>query len=173
MFGRRYGISFELRLKLFSSRSSFIGFFLKKLSAPLFKRQKMESNLVNFTKLEPLMDNWTAIVQVIEKKKVQVSRNGKRYQKLVFVDSQGQTAQALIYAGDIMFFRKYFEPYRRYYVSNARIQNVLPRYSTYPNECSWTIDNSMLVQEINEEIKKSIMCLTLLTTIQFISTLNN
>ncbi|XP_071928195.1 replication protein A 70 kDa DNA-binding subunit B-like [Coffea arabica] len=122
----------------------------KQLSAALFKREKMESNLVNFTELQPLMDNWTAIVQVIEKQKVQVSRNGKRYQKLVFVDSQGQTAQALIYAGDIMFFRKYFEPYRRYYVSNARIQNVLPRYSTYPNECSWTIDNSTLVQEIDE-----------------------
>ena len=27
---------------------------------------------------------------------------------------------------------------------------MLPRYSTYPNEFSWTIDNSMLVQKIDE-----------------------
>ena len=63
---------------------------------------------------------------------------------------QGRKAQAMIYGGDIHFFMRHFQPFRRYYISNAKLETVQPRYSTYSNEYCWVIDNSTVVQEVHE-----------------------
>nr|XP_027071810.1 replication protein A 70 kDa DNA-binding subunit B-like [Coffea arabica] len=56
----------------------------------------------------------------------------------------------MIYGGDIHFFKRHFQPFRRYYISNAKLETVQPRYSTYSNEYCWVIDNSTVVQQVYE-----------------------
>ncbi|XP_071918923.1 replication protein A 70 kDa DNA-binding subunit D-like [Coffea arabica] len=56
----------------------------------------------------------------------------------------------MIYGGDIHFFKRHFQPFRRYYISSAKLETVQPRYSTYSNEYCWVIDNSTVVQQVHE-----------------------
>ncbi|XP_071911771.1 uncharacterized protein [Coffea arabica] len=147
-FSRSYSWWFNLRFGIAARKSSRWGFWNKLLAAIL--QRKMDSNLVRFYKINPELSDWTTIGQVLDKQKPQISRKGTSYQKLVFVDAEGRKAQAMIYGGDIHFFKRHFQPFRRYYISNAKLETVQPRYSTYSNEYCWVIDNSTVVQQVYE-----------------------
>ena len=58
--------------------------------------------------------------------------------------------EAMIYKSDIEFFRNHFNLYRRYMVSNARVEYTPPEYRAHENQCTWYIDNSTIVQAIDE-----------------------
>ena len=64
--------------------------------------------------------------------------------------SQGSTVEAMIYKSDIEFFRNHFQLYKRYILCNARVEYTPSEYSTHSNQCTWYIDNSTVVQAVNE-----------------------
>lgn len=70
-----------------STKPTLAGYLLNKLIPTLLRRKKMDHNLLELSEIQPLTQNWTTIVQVIEKQKAQLSKAGKRYQKLVFVNA--------------------------------------------------------------------------------------
>nr|XP_027091801.1 uncharacterized protein LOC113712521 [Coffea arabica] len=92
----------------------------------------------------------TTIVQVLDKQKPLLSKAVNRYQKLTLIDNQGITVEVMIYKSDIEFFRNHFNLYRRYMVSNARVEYTPPEYRAHENQCTWYIDNSTVVQAIDE-----------------------
>ncbi|KAL3524885.1 hypothetical protein ACH5RR_013257 [Cinchona calisaya] len=71
---------------------------------------------------------------------------------LSLLENVGTKVQALIFETDIPFFHQYFEPYKRHYISNAKVKYSDPNYATCHNECFWTIDNSTIVEQVNEQV---------------------
>nr|XP_027108928.1 replication protein A 70 kDa DNA-binding subunit B-like [Coffea arabica] len=66
------------------------------------------------------------------------------------VYTEGSTVEAMIYKSDIEFFRNHFQLYKRYILCNARVEYTPSEYFTHPNQCTWYIDNSTVVQAVNE-----------------------
>ncbi|KAL3502295.1 hypothetical protein ACH5RR_036744 [Cinchona calisaya] len=67
-------------------------------------------------------------------------------------ECEGTKVQALIFGTDIPFFYQYFGSYKRYYIANAKVKYSDPNYATRQNECFWTIDNSTIVEQVNEQV---------------------
>lgn len=109
----------------------------------------MEQGITMLQDIVPGTKNWTAKLQVIEKQKVLLSKAGNKYQKLVLLDEQGNHIEALICNTDIQYFKHHFQLYKRYLISNAKIQPDSSSTTSMRNR-TWIIDNCTIVQPIDE-----------------------
>nr|XP_027086582.1 uncharacterized protein LOC113708318 [Coffea arabica] len=109
-----------------------------------------DRKVIGFAEIVPGLQYWTTIAQVLDKQKPLLSKAGNRYQKLTLIDNQGITVEAMIYKSDIEFFRNHFNLYKRYMISNARVEYTPLEYRAHENQCTWYIDNSTIVQAIDE-----------------------
>nr|XP_027064184.1 replication protein A 70 kDa DNA-binding subunit B-like isoform X2 [Coffea arabica] len=109
-----------------------------------------DRKVIAFAEIIPGLRDWTTIVQVLDKQKPLLSKAGNRYQKLTLIDGQGTTVEAMIYKSDIEFFRNHFRLYMRYMLSNARVEYTPLEYRVRENQCTWYIDNSTVVQAMDE-----------------------
>ena len=154
-----------------------IFFFTKSSTNYSFKLQE-DRKVIAFAEIIPGLRDWTTIVQVLDKQKPLLSKAGNRYQKLTLIDGQvntlqnflnsyytskyishlngtkpfvqGTTVEAMIYKSDIEFFRNHFRLYMRYMLSNARVEYTPLEYRVRENQCTWYIDNSTVVQAMDE-----------------------
>ncbi|XP_071902584.1 uncharacterized protein [Coffea arabica] len=108
-------------------------------------------NFITFDELLPGIKNWAATVQVIDKQKPQISKKGRRYLKLLLADDKANKIDALIYGSDIDFFRNHFQIYRRFVVSNARLQYADDDFTVERKTCTMIIDNSTVVEPLDEQ----------------------
>ena len=51
---------------------------------------------------------------------------------------------------DIEFFKDHFQLYKSYMISNARVERTQLEFRTHENQCNWIIDNSTVVEAIQE-----------------------
>ncbi|PON70499.1 Nucleic acid-binding, OB-fold containing protein [Trema orientale] len=102
--------------------------------------------------ITPATRSWTAKVLVDDKTMPRSSpSNAKKYQRLILIDPAGTRIQASIYEPDIEKFENKLTVNRSYYVSNAWVRPIPPRYRLVDNEYQWYINKSTLIQPVIEE----------------------
>ncbi|KAF8380722.1 hypothetical protein HHK36_028212 [Tetracentron sinense] len=95
--------------------------------------------------------NWIAKIQVNDKSLTHQARYGtKRYQRLTFSDSKGNRVQATIFDSDISLFQHTFSPMKSYYVSDACVNPIDPKYRYVSNNYQWIINNRTRVEDVEE-----------------------
>ncbi|CAI9109280.1 OLC1v1009072C1 [Oldenlandia corymbosa var. corymbosa] len=101
---------------------------------------------------------WTALIQVVERSKIQQTRSGKtnEIRRYVFTHEEGTKVGAAIFDNDIRYFDDLLISCNRYWISNAFVNRVDENYkiSVYPY--SWFINNSTLVEPHDEPIPPSL-----------------
>ncbi|GFP80418.1 hypothetical protein PHJA_000185200 [Phtheirospermum japonicum] len=103
---------------------------------------------------------WTVLVQMVERRHVQLSRNVRpvNYRRFLFTDSEGTKVSAVIYRNDVRYFTAMLMPFKRYYISSGTLRKVDPRYKVSDYEYSWVIHNRTLVEEHVEQVPPTLPC---------------
>ncbi|KAF8403060.1 hypothetical protein HHK36_011154 [Tetracentron sinense] len=107
---------------------------------------KLISEITNHTR------NWTVKIKVNEKSARRQSQNSsKTYQRLTLSDCKGNRVQATIFDDDINILKNTLSPLKDYYISNAHVRTIEPRFRYVENNYQWIINNHSRIEEITGE----------------------
>ncbi|GER43489.1 replication factor-A protein 1 [Striga asiatica] len=90
----------------------------------------MSRKFVQIEEVDDKTSACTAIVQVVEKSHIQISKPLKNlpYRRYLLTDSEGTKVSVVVYSADLDVVSERLVPYKRYYVSNAIVGPVDTRY---------------------------------------------
>ncbi|GER31307.1 replication protein A 70 kDa DNA-binding subunit B [Striga asiatica] len=106
-------------------------------------------------------NNWTALIQVVEKPPVHQSKNDStmHYRRYLFTDEEGTKVAAVVYNTDIdEFAPPLLMPYKRYYVSGAKVRPEIPLYQVGDYKYKWTLVKGTNVEEYEEPLPPQLPC---------------
>ncbi|CAI9263496.1 unnamed protein product [Lactuca saligna] len=102
--------------------------------------------------------NWTVLIQVLECGHIKLSKERKKFRRIVFADTQGTRVQALIWSNNLDYYENTFEPYKRYQISNANLIYTEPRFQLDSYEYSWTLSKLTLIEPFQDETSPTLTC---------------
>ncbi|GER30848.1 replication protein A 70 kDa DNA-binding subunit, partial [Striga asiatica] len=99
-------------------------------------------------------NNWTALIQVVQRPPVQTSKNNAStlYRRYLFTDEEGTKVYAVAYNAVIDEFDELLMPYKRYYLSGAKVRPDVPLYQVSDYKYNWLIVLGTNVEEYQEYI---------------------
>ncbi|GER43330.1 replication protein A 70 kDa DNA-binding subunit A [Striga asiatica] len=106
-------------------------------------------------------NNWTALIQVVEKPPVHQSKNDStmHYRRYLFTDKEGTKVAAVVYNTDIdEFAPPLLMPYKRYYVSGEKVRPEIPLYQVGDYKYKWTLVKGTNVEEYEEPLPPQLPC---------------
>ncbi|CAA0830555.1 HXXXD-type acyl-transferase family protein [Striga hermonthica] len=120
----------------------------------------MSRKFVQIKEVDDKTSAWTAIVQVVEKSHIQRGKPPKNvpYRRYLLTDSDGTKVSAVVYSVDLGVVSKKLVPYRRYYVSNAIVSAVDPKYQVSDYAYKWNLKKSTLIEPYEEPIPPQFPC---------------
>ncbi|KAG8362596.1 hypothetical protein BUALT_BualtUnG0060000 [Buddleja alternifolia] len=111
----------------------------------------MHCALVPVSEYTPSAKNWTAKVLVIQKLNPRQSRSGsKKYQRFLFVDKDTKL-QAIAYSPDIDLMQNIPQLLETYYISNAKVTVVDPRFQVVQHMYQWIINRTTTIKHVNDD----------------------
>ncbi|KAG8382348.1 hypothetical protein BUALT_Bualt05G0068000 [Buddleja alternifolia] len=112
----------------------------------------MHRALVPVSEITPSTKNWTAKVLVIQKLNPRQSRAGsKKYQRFLFIDKDETKLQAIAYSPDIDLMQNIPQLLETYYISNAKVTVVDPRFQVVPHMYQWIINRRTAIKHVNDD----------------------
>ncbi|GER33943.1 replication protein A 70 kDa DNA-binding subunit A [Striga asiatica] len=105
-------------------------------------------------------NNWTALIQVVERPPVQTSKNNTStlYRRYLFTDEEGTKVSAVVYNAVINEFDELLMPYKRYYLSGAKVWPEVPLYQVSDYKYNWLIVSGTNVEEDQESLPPQLPC---------------
>ncbi|GER30341.1 replication protein A 70 kDa DNA-binding subunit B [Striga asiatica] len=105
-------------------------------------------------------NNWTALIQVVERPPVQTSKNNTStlYRRYLFTDEEGTKVSAVVYNAVINEFDELLMPYKRYYLSGAKVRPEVPLYQVSDYKYNWLIVSGTNVEEYQESLPPQLPC---------------
>ncbi|GER33908.1 replication factor A protein 1, partial [Striga asiatica] len=104
--------------------------------------------------------NWTALIQVVERAPIQISKSDSQvpYRRYLFTDGEGTKVAAVVYKAAMKEFDDLLLPYKRYYLTGAKVRPETPLYQVGPYEFNWLLHKKTLVEEFEEEVPPQLPC---------------
>ncbi|CAA0816378.1 Unknown protein [Striga hermonthica] len=105
--------------------------------------------------------NWTALIQVVERPPVHESKNDStmHYRRYLFTDEEGTKVAAVVYNAVIQEFKPpLLMPYKRFYVSGARVRPEIPLYQVGDYKYKWNLVKGTNVEEYEEPLPPQLPC---------------
>ncbi|GER24484.1 replication protein A 70 kDa DNA-binding subunit [Striga asiatica] len=105
-------------------------------------------------------NNWTALIQVVERPPVQTSKNNTStlYRRYLFTDEEGTKVSVVVYNAVINEFDELLMPYKRYYLSGAKVRPEVPFYQVSDYKYNWLIVSGTNVEEYQESLPPQLPC---------------
>ncbi|GER28242.1 replication protein A 70 kDa DNA-binding subunit B [Striga asiatica] len=106
-------------------------------------------------------NNWTALIQVVERPPIHQSKNDStmHYRRYLFTDEEGTKVAAVVYNNVIdEFTQPLLMPYKRYYVSGAKVRPEIPLYQVGDYKYKWTLVKGTNVEDYEEPMPPQLPC---------------
>ncbi|GER36256.1 replication protein A 70 kDa DNA-binding subunit B [Striga asiatica] len=96
-------------------------------------------------------NNWTALIQVVERPPVHQSKNDSmmHYRRYLFTYEEGTKVAAVVYNTVIdEFALQLLMPYKRYYISRAKVRTEIPLYQVGDYKYKWTLVKGTMLKNM-------------------------
>ncbi|XP_042950349.1 replication protein A 70 kDa DNA-binding subunit D-like [Carya illinoinensis] len=101
--------------------------------------------------ITPKTRDWKIKMLVVEKSPKRIGQHSSvKYQNLMLVDEQGNRLQATIFGNDINSREDSLQMFRSYYIINAYVKLLDPKYQTESHQYQWIINAKTIIEEIPE-----------------------
>ncbi|KAG8363921.1 hypothetical protein BUALT_Bualt19G0072700 [Buddleja alternifolia] len=112
----------------------------------------MHRSLVPISYITPSTRSWTARVLVVQRLNPRESQTSiKKYQKFVPVDKDETKVQAIVYSPDMGMVENMLLLQQTYFISNAKVAFVDPKFRIVPHLYQWIISKTTVVKHAKEE----------------------
>uniref|UniRef100_A0A803LI01 Uncharacterized protein n=1 Tax=Chenopodium quinoa TaxID=63459 RepID=A0A803LI01_CHEQI len=88
-------------------------------------------------------------IQSVEKSQPQQSPNKKRYQRLVFEDTEGNHLGGTLFGDEIDTFKDVLQLGKEYEIANAPLKAIDPKYQKRENDCQITFGGQTIIEPLD------------------------
>ncbi|KAM6563198.1 hypothetical protein CsatB_023196 [Cannabis sativa] len=115
----------------------------------------MEKKIKSINEVGDGRKKWTAKVLVCNKFPPRMSSRSKsRFQHMILIDAQETHIQDALFDDVIERYKNTLIMHKSYYISNAHVKKMDPRYNYLKNKYEWILNRSTVVEEVKEQEDK-------------------
>lgn len=114
----------------------------------------MAADVIRISEVHKFLHGWTTLVHVVEADRPRFSpmeENVRTYRRFVFADSQGVRVSAVVYDGDISCVEGLLLPFRKYYISGAKVHEMPEDQPVGSYPFFWVINKKTQIRETSDD----------------------
>ncbi|XP_042962415.1 uncharacterized protein LOC122296677 [Carya illinoinensis] len=114
---------------------------------------KMRPIFTSIKDISPAVKNWKIKMIVAEKSPKRTGQHSPvKYQNLTLIDQEGNRVQATMFGTDIDSRKNSLHIFRSYYITNAFVKPLDPKFRTESYEFQWILNSKTIIEEVpNDE----------------------